>query len=51
MLISSRLSSALPCDFMDFFFLFFSPLSPVADQASREEGMQYSQSVDIIIIE
>lgn len=34
---------------MDFFF--FSPLPPVADQASREEGMQYSQSVDIIIIE
>lgn len=50
MLISSRLSSVLPCDFMDF-FVFFSPLSPVADQASREEGMQYSQSVDIIIIE
>lgn len=32
-------------------FFFFSPVSPVADQASREEGMQYSQSVDIIIIE
>lgn len=49
MLISSRLSSALPCDFMDFFF--FSSLPPVADQGSREEGMQYSQSVDVIIIE
>lgn len=40
-----------PCRAILWIFFFFDPLSPVADQASREEGMQYSQSVDIIIIE
>lgn len=40
-----------PCREILSIFFFFSPLSLVADQGSREEGMQYSQSVDVIIIE
>lgn len=49
MLISSVFPR--PCRAILWILFFFDPLPPVADQASREEGMQYSQSVDVIIIE